>query len=252
MSKKKLLKLIVLVTFLIWSFQIYKQISEYRIDYNLKDTRNVNIDGSQVFESSHKCNCRSEKIYLNKKSHDTFEVIATTDERTKLLYTLTDSQYENLRYVNCDLFNVLRRGPSQKVIGYSLYGSNRYYYESIANISKLNYNMYPGWVMRVHHDDTVDKSIICELECLKNENGVYADNIDFCQVTEIPFGASINQWNAAYMHAMSWRWLPLGDRFVDYFMSRDTDAWPNQREHISVKLWLQSNNLFHIMRGFFY
>jgi hypothetical protein len=38
------------------------------------------------------------------------------------------------------------------------------------------------------------------------------------------------------MHKMSWRWLPIGDNFVDYFMSRDTDAWINDREYESVQV----------------
>lgn len=48
---------------------------------------------------------------------------------------------------------------------------------------------------------------------------------------------------------MSWRWLPIGDTFVDYVASRDTDAWISTREIDSVNVWLKSNTIFHVMRG---
>jgi hypothetical protein len=32
-------------------------------------------------------------------------------------------------------------------------------------------------------------------------------------------------------------------------MSRDTDAWITEREYESVKVWLKSENVFHLMRG---
>jgi len=51
------------------------------------------------------------------------------------------------------------------------------------------------------------------------------------------------------MHGMTWRWLPIGDSFVDFVASRDTDAWISQRELDSVKVWLESNTVFHVMRG---
>ena len=51
------------------------------------------------------------------------------------------------------------------------------------------------------------------------------------------------------MHGMTWRWLPIGDSFVDFVASRDTDAWISQRELDSVKVWMESNTVFHVMRG---
>ena len=59
----------------------------------------------------------------------------------------------------------------------------------------------------------------------------------------------LNVWNASYMHAMMWRWLPIGDLFVDVFSSRDSDSEIIQREEHSVNAWLNSNKVAHIMRG---
>lgn len=49
---------------------------------------------------------------------------------------------------------------------------------------------------------------------------------------------------------MTWRWLPIGDSFVDFMASRDTDTWLIQRELDSVNVWMNSSTVFHIMRGF--
>ena len=48
---------------------------------------------------------------------------------------------------------------------------------------------------------------------------------------------------------MKWRWLPIGDSFVDIFSSRDSDSYFLQREVDSVNVWLSSNKPGHIMRG---
>ena len=70
------------------------------------------------------------------------------------------------------------------------------------------------------------------------------DNVDFCDVTNMSGGLNLD-----YMMPMSWRWLPIGDSFVDLFVSRDTDSCIFDREVAAVKEWLNSNTLFHIMRG---
>ena len=122
----------------------------------------------------------------------------------------------------CDLYKVLRRGDRQKVVSYSLYG----------------------------YDKSINQSIICEYECLKDDvTGKYTDIIDFCNINEIPFGNPIKTWDAQYMHSMKWRFLPIGDPFVDMFMSRDLDSWIIEREVAAVKEWFDSNTLFHVMRG---
>ena len=100
-------------------------------------------------------------------------------------------------------------------------------------------------MIRIYYDKSINSSIICELECLKDEkSGKFMDIIDFCNINEIPFGNPNNTWNAQYMHSMKWRFLPIGDPFVDIFMSRDLDSWIIDREVDAVNVWLQSNTLF--------
>ncbi len=128
--------------------------------------------------------------------------------------------------------------------------------------------MYPGWVMRVYLDSSIDHSLKCELECLKDENGSFLDNVDFCVIEKIPGHQNSkltyrswseilqsnsseleSSWDAMYMHSMQWRWFPINDPFVDVFMSRDSDSIIIQREVDSVNAWLESDKVGHIMRG---
>ena len=112
--------------------------------------------------------------------------------------------------------------------------------------------------MRVYHDSSIDPNLKCELECLKDENGNLLDNVDFCNIEQVPGhqNPKLNYnigfesyWIATYMHPMKWRWFPISDPFVDAFMSRDTDSLILQREVDSVNAWLESDKVGHIMRG---
>ena len=120
-------------------------------------------------------------------------------------------------------------------------------------MSKTIKKLYPEWIIRVYHDDTIDSNIICELECQKDSNNNLLDNIVFCDVNNLPesFLDTNFRWSASFMNKMMWRWLPIGDSFVDVFMSRDSDSYMLQREVDSVNVWLNSTKLGHIMRGRF-
>jgi hypothetical protein len=128
------------------------------------------------------------------------------------------------------------------------------------------------WTIRIYHDDTIDQNIKCKLECLKDDeeekDAKYLNNVDFCRITRMPIiskedrdywrrggdyfafyaFASYSWWNAKYLHGMKWRWFPIGDSFVDYFMSRDSDTSFIAREYEAVKDWLARNTLMHSMR----
>jgi hypothetical protein len=138
----------------------------------------------------------------------------------------------------------------QKVISYSLYGNDSFYYEKLVNLTRIIDQKYPGWTMRVYYDDkTVDPSVICQIECAKREaSDQYLDNADLCNINKIPYDLE-STWSAGYMHGMMWRWLPIGDSFVDVFSSRDSDSYILDREVASVNKWLSSSTLFHVMRG---
>lgn len=193
-----------------------------------------------ITELTSNCLCRSEQVSLI-ESNEHFEVIVSNNKSYRLVK-------KDLNLGTCNLYNTLRRGPHQKVIGYSLYGKNPRYYNELKKIVKQAKKQYPDWIIRINHDDSINSSVICELECLKNDNNEYFDNVDFCNIHKIPKNSVNVILNANYTHKMMWRWLPLGDHLVDVFMSRDSDSPLSQREVDAVSAWLNTTSLFHIMR----
>lgn len=226
------------------------------------------------------CECQRSTVYVQKIQLKYTVTVKNTHGPLMITnnYTVDEQTFESSIFT-CNLFDSLRRGPHAKIISYSLYGKQNAYYEMIRELTLVAKRRYPDWVVRIYHDSSIDKSIICDLTCLKdstvingsvNEDAVYLDNIDFCLVEKLPFD-TVNTWNTSYMHGiyffpdnmtlinkiiriflgMTWRWLPLGDSFVDFFSSRDTDAWISTREVDSVQSWIKSNTIFHVMRGLF-
>lgn len=199
------------------------------------------------------CDCRKSIIELNKKDDNYIiseylfnENLISYNKLYK--YNISINEFEKSIFT-CNMYNSLRRGPKQKIISYSLYGKNKFYYRYLQELINIIKIKYPEWIVKIYHDSSIDKSIICELECAKtNNNDTYLDIVDFCDIESIPFDL-ISTWNASYMHGMTWRWLPQGDSFIDYYASRDSDAYISQREIDSVNVWLNSNTIFHIMRG---
>ena len=196
------------------------------------------------------CECRQNKvIFLNSSQHNSFIDVWSLSNK-KLLYSLS-LNFVRESVFTCDLYNVFRRGHNSKVLAFSLYGNNSFYYKNLPALSRSIQTMYPGWIMRIYHDHSIDKNIKCQIECLRDQNGQLIDNADFCNINKLPGkGLSFNShWSANYLHAMKWRWLPIGDSFVNVFSSRDTDSKIIPREVDAVNAWLSSDKAGHIMRG---
>ena len=193
------------------------------------------------------CECRNEGIFIESLNTSTYRVW----NGNKKHYDV-DMEKVKLESITCDLYNVLRRGPQQKIIGISLYGTDDRYYKSLKLIARQAAKHYPEWIMRIYYDNSIIKSAICEIECLReneDEKSKLLDNVDFCNINNIPNDLPSKTWSCDYTHSMKWRWLPIGDPFVDVFISRDSDSWFHDREYEAVKVWLKSEYLFHIMRG---
>ena len=201
---------------------------------------------SKVLTSS--CECRTERIRVREAQPGDHYVIESSSATKNFTYKIEKLRLASPR-LSCDLYNALRRGPNLKVISYSLYGRNEFYYGQVKSLIKRISEYYPDWIVRIHHDSSIRSSFKCEIECLQKEDGKYYDLVDFCNIEQLPVSIGEQTWNASYMHGMTWRWLPIGDSFVDFVGSRDTDAWIHQRELDSVNVWLASNTTFHIMRG---
>lgn len=88
-------------------------------------------------------------------------------------------------------------------------GKKEKYYTNLRNITRLVKKMYPGWTIRIYHDNSIKNSIICEIECLKDSDKNFFDIVDFCNVNKLPKSLVSNKkWSASYIHSMAWRWLP--------------------------------------------
>jgi len=195
---------------------------------------------SKIYTSE--CHCQKDQISLN-----TYGQLTRLEKNKKLI------QYLNFGDITftCDIYNTFKRSEKKsKIIAFSLFGSDPKYSKDLINVAKTVKKLYPDWVMRVYHEKTIDPKMKCLMECLKDDNtGEYLGNIDMCDITAIPYKDLDSSWSASYMHATKWRFLPIGDSFVEAFMSRDSDSMIMEREVNSVNVWLNSIKSGHIMRG---
>jgi hypothetical protein len=204
-----------------------------------------------TYELTSKCSCRkNEKIFV-KLHHDLTSIYLNE----KKLYNLKTDKFLSRRFT-CDLYNVLRRGLKQKVYSYSIFSNKERYSQRVKSITYQIKAFYDReWSIRYYYDHTINKNLICQVECLRNEsNGEYLDNADFCDMDNLKFTFSdflLNRtYNASDIWGTMWRYFTIYDSFVDVFSARDSDSDILQREVDSVNFWLdKKDKLGHIMRG---
>jgi len=146
-------------------------------------------------------------------------------------------------------YDAFRRGPNQKIIGFSFYGNidsdyskKKGYFEGIVGNLELMPKFYPGWTMRLYYDldkkDPVLKDL-CDLACRDS-------NIDICDAKHLPGTPFVD---ASKVFAMNWRFFPTLDPQVDVFLSRDLDSRFSFREVAAVNEWLNTKSkAIHAMR----
>ena len=246
--------LLVNIAFVVYQISVTFGSSQYTFFGNILDSSTTT---ETVRELHSTCECRrKQKVNVERKGGKVTVSVVNSHLLTSwsvIQYSMLARELDSATLM-CDPYKVLRRGPHTKVLSYSLYGRNPYYYKYVKQLIKQVHALYPGWLMRINHDSSIDDSTRCELECLADENGMLYDIVDFCDVEHLPLAwqqdnSKSRDWNATYMHAMMWRWLVMGDTFVDVFASRDLDSLLFQREVDAVNAWLASNKFFHIMRG---
>lgn len=205
-----------------------------------------------------KCYCQKDLIYVNKFDETKYEITIRTNENELVdSYFLDSNEFDALK-LTCDVYNSLRRGPRQKIISYS-YTKDYLLLDQIDQIVEDADLYYPKWIVRVYYSSSIlSQRQICTKQCLKRTQSESKDdkdvvlakyeNIDFCNVDEIPLGI-VDKWSGDHLTPMSWRWLPLGDDFVEIFISRDLKSCFIDRELAAVNEWLESDKSVHIMRG---
>lgn len=117
---------------------------------------------------------------------------------------------------------------NMKLISFSLWGNKPYYIQGAIENVHLQQKIYPDWICRFYHDETVPE------DCIKQLNNLGAQTI------KMPKGDG--------NYGMFWRFTPLDDLYVHRFIVRDSDCRLNLREADAVKEWEESNKCFHIIR----
>ncbi len=215
--------------------------------------RHFTLNSTLTLYSS--CLCQKEVVTVEKlPTHYTITVhnvyhINTTNNL--FAYNISIAEFEAM-LVTCDLYKVLRRGPHQNVVAYSLRDNEDI--KSFQNVYLINVKTtvskyYRNWIARIYYDSRkLSSSDVCSMECSSLLGVTDPDNnVDFCDVTQIPFDLR-RRWDASFMPAATRRWLPIGDGFVDVFVSRDVDVCTYDREMAAVKDWIEAKTLFHTMR----
>ena len=118
-----------------------------------------------------------------------------------------------------------------KIISFCLYGDKDLYCLGlIENINIIN-EKYNDWKIYVYYNN-IPQNI---LNVLKNSSNTYLFECNH---------------NGYKWEGMFWRFYPIEDENIDYFLSRDADSRINDREMNLVNEWISSNKCFHIIRDY--
>tara|TARA_Y100000816_G_scaffold287578_1_gene270566 strand:- start:337 stop:2418 length:2082 start_codon:yes stop_codon:yes gene_type:complete len=120
----------------------------------------------------------------------------------------------------------------KKIISFCLYGKAATYITGMKENILLAKKHFSDWIIRIHYNDTVDIKFINEYKSLGAEC-ILCSNV----------GSNKMNWEG-----MFWRWFPLDDRDVSYWLSRDADSRLSAREANMVKQWTSSNKTLHSIR----
>ena len=117
------------------------------------------------------------------------------------------------------------------VIAYGLYGTSPKYGDGAIENAKLQPTMFPDWVIRIYHDETVPAATLDRL---------------------VELGAELRPVDTTGMEGdiagMFWRFLVADDSAVQRYIVRDTDSRLNPRERAAVDEWLASGYSIHSIR----
>ena len=236
MKRKRIFICLTIVILFLCVNNLFKTIN---LNQGSDESNSLNLNNFQetnIFKP--KCSCQNYKIIL-KREDSKYNVYKLSNYGFTHLYEISTSRLDS-SVLTCDYFSSLKRGPNQKIISYSLFGKNLKYYEQLDKIIQQAKLYFPDWVIRIYYDSTINEDVICKYECQVNQHG--REFIDFCNVKSLKIDIS-------HLNFYYWRWLVIGDDFVDLFVSRDVDSWIIEREYLAVTDWLRSNTLFHVMRG---
>lgn len=124
--------------------------------------------------------------------------------------------------------------PEANVIAYSLWGDAPRYEVPLLENARIMPHLFPGWSMRVYHDDTAGPACLAEL----TNRGVR-----LCRVQR-PSGVPAHR-------GLLWRFKVISEPGIRRFLIRDADALLTVKERVAVDAWLMSGCHFHAMRDWY-
>ena len=118
-----------------------------------------------------------------------------------------------------------------RVISFCLWGNEQRYVIGLIENIKLAKIYYPDWVCWIYIHTSVNNDIYNKLSLFDNVKIIIKKDE-----------------NIRSKRFMLWRFEPMCDNSVEYFMSRDTDTRIQPREVLAVDEWINSGKILHIMR----
>ena len=115
-----------------------------------------------------------------------------------------------------------------KLITFSLFGDNPLYCVGAVENARLAKEIYPDWTARFYVAQDVPSMYLDAIE-------EYDGEIIHCEKKNAYDG-------------LNWRFRPLYDPKVEYWISRDTDSRLSWRERNAVDEWMASGKTAHLMR----
>ena len=114
------------------------------------------------------------------------------------------------------------------LITFSLFGDNPLYCVGAVENARLAKEIYPNWTARFYVAQDVPSTYITAIK-------EYGAEIVYCEM------------NNSY-DGLNWRFRPLNEPDVDYWISRDADSRLSWRERNAVDEWLDSDKSAHLLR----
>lgn len=107
-----------------------------------------------------------------------------------------------------------------------------YFYERcLPSIIHAYLVLYPGWEIRIHHDDSVFRSPYASSLMKMHDEGII-------RMVYMGRAETLGQGSL-------WRFAPLTDADVEVFITRDVDSLPTPRESGLVRDWLSTTESVH-------
>jgi hypothetical protein len=121
------------------------------------------------------------------------------------------------------------------VVSYCLFSGEAFrrdfYWDKVPAVLRAHHNLFPGWELRLHHDDSFYTDARGDVIQAYADHGL---------IRLVPCGKSQSIGLSAL-----WRFKPLWEPGVEYMLSRDIDSLPVPKDRRAVEVFLQSRKVAH-------